>query len=59
MSDPAYAPPSTSPGGMTVSGEAALMLNQFWPKTMSDIRALKQVSQFIAIANYIHMYIYI
>ncbi|KAJ8305949.1 hypothetical protein KUTeg_016494 [Tegillarca granosa] len=32
---------SGSPVGVTVSGEAAMMLSEFWPKTMEEIRKLK------------------
>jgi len=42
--DPTYTPGSQSPGGtMSVSGEAANMLSSFWPKSINDIRALKNV----------------
>lgn len=44
MSDPNYTPGGSSPtGGVTISGEANMMLQQFWPKTIGNIRALKQV----------------
>jgi hypothetical protein len=44
MSDPNYTPGGSSPtGGVTISGEANMMLQQFWPKTINNIRALKQV----------------
>lgn len=43
MSDPNYTPGGSSPtGGVTISGEANMMLQQFWPKTISNIRSLKQ-----------------
>lgn len=50
MSDPNYTPGGSSPtGGVTISGEANMMLQQFWPKTISNIRSLKQVNLFFGI----------
>ena len=42
-----YPTSGQSPNAASISGEAAAMLNTFWPDAMKDIRDLKNVGRFV------------